>query len=198
VRLEARDIIVGHGALFRRGPIDLALDKGAVHVNGANGCGKTTLLRTLCGELRPAQGRVLLDNLNIWTSPSARRQIGYVPAIPELPDFLSVREAYQLMASMRGAPGWDGTYYCDELNLNSQLSLSVASAGQRQKAELIAALAGDPAVLLMDEIFSHLDTGSVQRLSDWIGEWAQTRIIVFTHHGVPPLAQYDTLEMPMP
>lgn len=195
MKLEAIKVMAELGKRFRLGPLDLVVDNGALYVKGPNGCGKTTLLRTLCGELKPTSGHVLLDGKNVWTSPVMRRRIGYVPAIPELPDFLSVREAYEFMGSMRGKPGWDGIRYCDQLKLDPNMSLGTASAGQRQKAELIAALAGDPDVLLMDETFSHFDADSSLLLSEWIAGWEASRIVIFTHHGTPPLARYSTFEM---
>jgi ABC-type multidrug transport system ATPase subunit len=92
-------------------------------------------------------------------------------------------------------PDWNGRLYCDALNLDPTLPLSKASAGQRQKAELICALAGDPEVLLLDETFSHLDQASLAQLCVWLREWSTSRVILFAHHGEPPLAADATLRV---
>jgi ABC-type multidrug transport system ATPase subunit len=193
--LEVRELIVSFGKSFSVGPASFAMDHGLLHIKGPNGGGKTTLMRAMCGGLFPTHGRVVVNNKDVHKSIDARRNIALVSAIPELPDFLTVREAYQFTAAIRRAPTWEGRRFCEQLNLDPNLPLSSASAGQRQKAELICGLAGDPAVLLLDEAFAHLDHASVEQLRSWIDEWAKTRLVVFTHHAEPPIAAAATLSV---
>jgi ABC-type multidrug transport system ATPase subunit len=84
-------------------------------------------------------------------------------------------------------PPYAGRSLCEALNLDPSLTLRNASAGQRQKAEFICALAGDPAVLLLDETFAHLDQASLSRVCDWLRDWSTSRLILFAHHGESPL-----------
>ena len=186
--LEIRELTVRFGDAFHVGPVSFATNPGVVHVEGPNGGGKTTLLRALCGELLPSSGEVLVAGQNVHTRALVRRRIAFVPSIPELPDFLSVREAYQFTAGLRGASQWNGESLCADLRLDPQLPLASASAGQRRKAELICGLAGDPDVLLLDETFAHLDSDSCETLAGWISEWRASRLILLTHHGALPLS----------
>lgn len=185
--LEVVDLSVAFGDTFEVGPVSFAAGRGIVHVQGPNGSGKTTLIRALCGELRPSTGRVLVGGQDVHRSVQARRLIALVPSIPELPGFLSISEAYEFTAAIRGAPDWDGAAYCAELGLDRRLPLASASAGQRRKAELVCGLAGDPPILLLDETFAHLDDESVSKLEDWLLEWSASRLILLTHHGAPPV-----------
>jgi len=193
--LEVRNLIVQFSDTFQVGPATFAMDAGILHITGPNGGGKTTLMKAMSGGLLPSEGSVLVSGMNVHEIATARRHIAFVAATPELPDFLSVSEAYQFIASLRRAPDWDGRSLCEALNLDPALPLSSASAGQRQKAELICGLAGDPEVLLLDEIFAHLDHQSVTQLGEWIREWSASRIVIFTHHGEPPLSPHATLHV---
>jgi len=152
-------------------------------------------MRALSGALTPASGRVLVSGRDVHRHAPARRHIAFASATPELPDFLSVTEAYQFVASLRRVPEWKGQPFCAALSLDPALILSNASAGQRQKAEFICALAGDPAVLLLDETFAHLDPPSRSQLCDWLRDWSSSRVIVFAHHGAPPLTPDVTLHV---
>jgi ABC-type multidrug transport system ATPase subunit len=185
--LEVHDLVVRFGAAFQVGPANFAMDRGILHLQGPNGGGKTTLMKAMSGALTPTSGRVLVSGQDVHRQAAARRHIAFASAIPELPDFLSVTEAYQFVASLRRAPQWQGQPFCAALNLDPALILAHASAGQRQKAEFICALAGDPAVLLLDESFVHLDPPSLSQLCDWLRAWSASRVIVFAHHGVSPL-----------
>jgi ABC-type multidrug transport system ATPase subunit len=191
--LEVRNLVVQYGSSFRVGPASFAMDRGILHINGPNGGGKTTLMKAMSGALVPSEGYVLVSGEDVQRHAPARRHISFVSANPELPDFLSVTEAYRFVASLRRVPDWDGRSLCEALNLDPNLILSNASAGQRQKAELICGLAGNPAVLLLDEPFAHLDTASIEKLCHWICEWAASRVITFAHHGEPPIAPNATL-----
>jgi len=185
--LEVRDLVINFGEHFRVGPVSLEMNQGVLYVEGPNGGGKTTLLRAMSGELLPSGGQVLVADRNVHRSVEARRDISFIPSIPELPGFLSVTEAYEFTASIRSAPDWDGAPYCAALDLDPQLPLGNASAGQRQKAELICGLAGDPRILLLDETFTHLDRDGAKQLREWIIGWSSSRLILLTHHGGSPV-----------
>jgi ABC-2 type transport system ATP-binding protein len=186
-RLAVVELTVRFGNRFAVGPVDLQRDDGIVHLVGPNGSGKTTLLRAMAGELLPASGNVTIDGHDVHRLPSVRRRIALAPSTPELPVFLTVREAWQFTASLRSAPDWSGEPFCEALGLPPTLALGEASAGQRRKAELVCALAGDPDVLLLDETFAHLDRDGGEQLARWLVDWAQSRVVLLTHHGEPPV-----------
>jgi ABC-type multidrug transport system ATPase subunit len=185
--LEVRDLVVGFGDTFRVGPISLEMDRGVLLLSGPNGGGKTTLLRAIAGELTPTKGTVHIGGRDVHRFAAARRSVAFVPSAPELPDFLSVAEACEFAASIRGARYWDARTYLHELDLDPELPLGSASAGQRRKAELVCGLAADPSVLLLDETFAHLDASAVDTLRRWISDRARSGLVAVTHHGEPPV-----------
>jgi ABC-type multidrug transport system ATPase subunit len=191
--LEVRELVAGFGKSFRVGPVNFDMDQGVLYLEGPNGSGKSTLLRAMSGELLPSAGRVFVAGQDVHSVVEARRQIALVPPNPELPDFLSVTEAYEFTASIRGAHDWNGARFCEDLGLDPGLRLGNASAGERQKAELICGLAGDPLILLLDETFTHLDIDSSHKLCEWISQWSSSRLILVTQHGGSPVPANATL-----
>jgi len=193
--LKVQDLVVAFGKTFSVGPINLAANNGVIHLKGPNGGGKTTLLRAMGGELLPSKGSVRINGQDVHSVTQARRHVALITANPELPSFLTVTEAYEFSASLRGAPNWDGKPYCEALELDPKLLLGHASAGQRSKAELICGLAGDPSVLLLDETFAHLDDHSAAQISQWIRDWSSSKVIVLAHHGSAPVAVEEVLDV---
>lgn len=165
------------------GPLTVDLGPGVHHLRGENGSGKTTLLRALCTEVAPTSGRVLLDGETPSTNPLARRRISFLPAVPELPGFLTVREAWVLFAALRDAPSWSGAKLAAQFSLDPSRRLDTLSIGQRKKAELLAALAGDPDVLLLDEVFAPLDPRSAGAVAALLEAERPSKIMVMTGHG---------------
>jgi len=172
---------------FALGPIDLQLEAGLWHLQGHNGSGKTTLLRLLTGALAPSTGTLTVCGAAPHDSPSTRARVGWLPANPDLPDFFEVDEAWQFMAALRGRPDWDGSDLCAQLQLPGRLRLSSCSAGQRRKAELVAALAADPPVLLLDEPFANVDVAAVDIIRGWLRAWSRTRLVLLVTHEPPGL-----------
>ena len=185
--LEARGLQMRFPSGFVAGPLDLVAGPGVHHLRGRSGSGKTTLLRCLCGGWRTCTGALSVAGRDPRTDPLARRDIALLPAEPELPTFLTVDEAWQELAALRGAPGWDGRALRDHLGLPGGLPLGHCSAGQRRLAELLAAAAGDPRVMLLDEPFANLDPLSIDRVASCISRWRTERAVVLTSHGPVPV-----------
>jgi ABC-type Na+ transport system ATPase subunit NatA len=116
----------------------------------------------------------------------------WMPAACDLPDFMTVDEAWQMMAALRGAPRWDAAPLREALGLPGRLRLSACSAGQRKKASLLAALAGDPGVLLLDEPLATVDAQAAETLSAWLEGWRSARVVVLASHEALPLSVDST------
>lgn len=126
---------------------------------GRNGMGKTTMIRTLMGFVRPASGHVLFDGLDVtgWMPEKmARRGIGYVPEGRGIFPNLSVRE--NLLMSERA--GFDGTkdWTFDRVmhtfpRLTERLDFGgqQLSGGEQQMLAIGRALMTNPRLLILDE-----------------------------------------------
>jgi ABC-2 type transport system ATP-binding protein len=182
VELSLHDLVVGRPG-FTLGPLSARFGPGVWHVTGPNGAGKTTLLRTLAGDLRPVSGSVRLDGHDVTRETAARRDVGLVTVDPELPDFLTVDEAWRMLAALRGRDGAGSAERLAALHLRPDVRLGTCSAGMRRKAEIVAALAGEPRVLLLDEPFAGLDVAASEVLRGWIDGWRTERVILLVHHG---------------
>lgn len=188
VLLGCRSLTMTFPNGFVAGPLTIRLSAGVHHLRGRNGAGKSTLLRCLCGAWRASEGEVSVLGRDPRTSTEARRDIALVSAEPELPTFLTVDEAWRELAAIRGAPGWDGSALRAQMGLPGGLPLGHCSAGQRRLAEILTGLAGDPAVLLLDEPFANLDPVSTAIVARCIEGLRASRVVLLTSHGPVPVA----------
>ena len=184
--LVADEVTFRYGGGPLIGPLDLALGPGLHRLLGANGSGKSTLLRCLSGSLDPAGGRVRVQGRDPVREVATRQLIGHAPYPDDLPDFLSVGRCLQALAAFRRCPGWRGEALAEALELPLGLRIGAGSAGQRRKAGLLAALVGDPPVLLLDEPWSALDVASTRVVVAWMESFRQERTVLFTTHGECP------------
>ncbi|WP_280418791.1 ABC transporter ATP-binding protein [Nocardia carnea] len=140
--------------------LDLDVRRGEVHgFLGPNGAGKTTTIRVLLGLLRPDSGSVELLGGDPWRDAVAlHRRLAYVPGDVELWPNLTGGEAIDVFARLRGAVN---TTRREELierfDLDPTKKARTYSKGNRQKVALIAALASDADLFLLDEPTAGLD-----------------------------------------
>ncbi|KYF54945.1 ABC transporter ATP-binding protein, partial [Sorangium cellulosum] len=150
----------------RCGPSDVAV------VMGGNGAGKSTLLRIVAGLLEPDRGAVVLGGDPVHGGGvAARRRLGYAPDATEaLPD-LQVCELVALVAALKQAPPLERAWV-ERIGAGSffRQRLSGLSFGQRKRALLLAALVGDPWLLVLDEPTNGLDEGGARVVLDLIAE----------------------------
>jgi ABC-type multidrug transport system ATPase subunit len=127
---------------------------------GANGSGKTSLLRAIAGRLPFAAGRCRLDGADLTEDRAARAaRIGFAPTVEALPHALRVRDVLTLVAGdLDGALEHIGELHI-ALGLDPLIDkwISDCSAGMRQRVAIAAAFAGGHDIVILDEPFNWLD-----------------------------------------
>jgi branched-chain amino acid transport system ATP-binding protein len=159
--LEVEDLVASYGPVRALDGVTLAVrGSGVTAVLGANGAGKTSLLRTISGLLRPRRGRVRLggdDIVGVPVEEIVRRGISHVPEGRGVIAELTVEENLRLGALWRG----DRAGLSDTLEEMYELfpplrerhrrTAATLSGGERQMLSIGRALMGHPRVLLLDE-----------------------------------------------
>jgi branched-chain amino acid transport system ATP-binding protein len=197
LRLEAVDVFIQSSHILRG--VSLAVEPGSIAcLVGRNGAGKTTVLRTVMGFLRPAAGRILLAGEAIGRLPThviARRGVGYAPEEGGIFADLTVAENVEIATWTRPAgPPAARTALAYEVfpRLRHYAARGGAhlSGGERKMLAIARALALDPRVLLLDEPFEGLSPAVVPHLVAGITAIArQGRAILLAEsnvHHLPP------------
>ncbi|MCK6210293.1 ABC transporter ATP-binding protein [Georgenia sp. EYE_87] len=155
-----RDVVKRFGSTVALDGLDLDVAEGEVHgVLGPNGAGKSTAIRVLLGLLRADAGSVRLLGGDPWSqAPELHRRLAYVPGDVALWPNLTGGEVIDLLGRLRG--GLDPARrdaLIARFELDPSKRGSAYSKGNRQKVALVAALASDIELLLLDEPTAGLD-----------------------------------------
>jgi branched-chain amino acid transport system ATP-binding protein len=156
--LEVESLTTDYGAVRAVNDVSLQVASGTITaVLGANGAGKTSLLRTVSGLVRPSAGKVRLDGADITGMPVekiVRRGVAHVPEGRGVVAELTVRENLRLGGLWRGhdaAPLDESYELFPRLRERADQPASTLSGGERQMLSIARALMGRPRVLLLDE-----------------------------------------------
>jgi len=175
-----------------------------VGIIGPNASGKTTLIKTLCGLLKPQTGQVVLDERDVHKmKPLARsRQVAVVSQEARIDFAFSVAEVVMMgrhpYIPRMGSPSsqdWEKVDWAMEVTGVSKLasrSISGLSGGERQRVLIARALAQEPDLLLLDEPTSSLDINHQVEILDLIKHLnhRQRMAIFMAIHDLNLAAQY--------
>jgi ABC-2 type transport system ATP-binding protein len=164
---------------------------GITGLLGPNGAGKSTLLSLIVTLLRPNTGKLSIGNYNLMTKAgrkSARRLLGYMPQQYSLPGAMRVHDCVAYASWVQGLAERE----CDAaavraleevgLDAKSRDRIRTLSGGERQRLGLAAALAHNPAILILDEPTVGLDPVQRLRLREHIGHLGKERTVVIASH----------------
>lgn len=161
---------------------------------GPNGAGKTTTFGMIMGIIRPDQGTIELDGIDITKRPlsqRARMGIGYLAQEPSIFRRLTVEQNIMVVLENMPIPTSERTEICHQLLEEAELSRLIGqkaetlSGGEKRRLEICRALAARPRILLLDEPFSGVDPIAVSELQEIIVQLKKRRIgVLITDHSV--------------
>ena len=157
---------------------------------GHNGAGKTTMIKSIIGILDFQEGDILINNKSIKKDPIAcKLDMAYVPDNPDLYENMKAIDFINFVLDMYDIPSDTRKEkiekYAKLFELEDKLTDDIASFshGMKQKVALIAALAHDPKVLIMDEPFVGLDPKAVYDIKEIMKQMAKDgKTIFFSTH----------------
>jgi ABC-2 type transport system ATP-binding protein len=172
--------------------LDLDVERGAaIGLLGANGVGKTTLIKTVLGLVPVDAGRcTVLGDSSTTLSPSVRARLAYVPQSPSQFPWLTGRAMLKYVSTFYSTFDWA---YVHDLAARWKLALrsviGALSPGQQQRLSIVRALASRPDLIVLDEPIASLDPATrIAVIDELISERAKRSItIVFSSHLVGDL-----------
>ncbi|HPA34944.1 MAG TPA: ABC transporter ATP-binding protein [Chitinophagales bacterium] len=153
---------------------------------GPNGCGKTTLIKSILGMVVPDKGTILFNGKDIRKDWQYRAQIGYMPQIGRYPENMNIGQVLDMMRNIRKE---NHSQMDEELlhafQLPSMLDkrMGTLSGGTRQKVSASLAFMFHPDVLILDEPTAGLDPLAAELLKEKIiREKEKGKLILITSH----------------
>ncbi|MCG8435042.1 MAG: cytochrome c biogenesis heme-transporting ATPase CcmA [Gammaproteobacteria bacterium] len=190
--LEVRGLEIWRGERRLCRDLSFTLSAGElVHIRGANGSGKTSLLRAMAGLLIPDNGEITWNGKKIKaTDPALRSQICYLGHANGIKAGLSPRENLSFAIDIAGgASGYTPQTAIERLNIAPQADLlcRFLSAGQKRRTALARVLCSPAKLWLLDEPFTSLDAEGIGLVAMTIGEHLRNggMIALSSHQEIP-------------
>ena len=190
--IVAKNITKKFGKLKALDNVSVTFSKGeCIALLGPNGCGKTTLIKSLLGMVVPDSGTIHFNDELITNKWMYRSQIGYMPQIGRYPENMTIANIIDMMKDIRKEtnknPDEDLVKSFGLKNM-MQKKMSTLSGGTTQKVSAALAFMFNPDVLILDEPTAGLDPLSSEKLKQKIIKEKQNgKLILITSHVLSEL-----------
>lgn len=191
--VEFNEIVKKYDEKFQINIHHIILDDNKIYgLLGHNGAGKTTTIRMLLGLLKPDCGTILIDGQDVFKSNKIKKNIGYIPDVPNLFDKLTGFEHLNFVSSLYGFNNIKDIQYIEELmelfeiEKDKDKIISSYSKGMKQKISIISALIIRPQMLILDEPFTGLDPIVIQKFIKFLNNFInqEKRLVLLSTHDL--------------
>jgi len=204
--IELRDVTVDYGSVKALDDVSLRIEAGStVAIVGHTGSGKSTLAGLIPRLLDPTSGAVLVDSKDVrqYDPADLRRQIGFVPQETFLfsttvADNIAfgvdgtgderIRDAAEMAGLAGDIEGFPERYQ----TMVGERGITL-SGGQKQRAAIARALMRDPAILILDDALSSVDTLTEERILNSLQKIMRGRTVILISHRVSTVRGADQI-----
>ena len=166
--------------------INLSCKKGeCIALIGPNGCGKTTLIKSVLGMVLPDSGTIHFNGNSVLGEYLYREKIGYMPQIGRYPDNMTIGQIIEMIKKIRNSSDDldEDLLHAFELEKMFDKQMRTLSGGTTQKVSAVLAFLFNPDVLILDEPTAGLDPLAAEVLKEKIiKEKEKGKLILTTSH----------------
>ena len=184
--IEIKNLNKKFGKLEVLSDVNLTFKKGeCIALIGPNGCGKTTLIKSILGMVIPTKGDVLFNQKSILKEYLYREQIGYMPQIGRYPDYMTIGQIIEMIKKIRNSNQTldEDLLKAFDLEKIFDKQMRTLSGGTTQKVSATLAFLFNPQVLILDEPTAGLDPLASEILKDKIiKEKEKGKLVLITSH----------------
>lgn len=170
--------------LFKDFSYDFSL--GTYCIVGVNGSGKSTLLMLMAGILPYDNGAIQINGIDLMKAPViAKQQFSYIPDKNIIFPFVKGREFIRFILTIKKAEmGVDAVELMKKFNLFSYMDFpfSEMSLGTQKKFMIIAAIIGNPSILIMDEPTNALENTANEAFLQYLLKHKKSKLIIIASH----------------
>ncbi len=184
--INVKNIEKKFGKLHVLKNINLSFNKGeCIALIGPNGCGKTTLIKSILGMVLPNNGTIEFNGKSILGEYLYRDNIGYMPQIGRYPDHMTIGQIIDMIKKIRNTNQTldEDLLKAFELEKMFDKPMRTLSGGTTQKVSAVLAFLFNPEVLILDEPTAGLDPLASEILKEKIiAEKQKGKLILITSH----------------
>lgn len=184
--IEIKELTKKFGKLEVLKSVGLNCSKGqCIALIGPNGCGKTTLIKSVLGMVVPDKGSIHFNGKSVLGEFRYRENIGYMPQIGRYPDNMTIGQIIDMIREIRNYQGTPDMELYEAFGIGNMLGkqMRTLSGGTTQKVSAVIAFLFNPDVLILDEPTAGLDPLASEILKEKIiREKQKGKLILITSH----------------
>ena len=191
MNLKIQNISKNYKKLKALDGVNLEFSSGLYLLIGPNGSGKSTLINIMVGLIKPDNGIVLADEINIVSDRDEYySKIGYMPQYPQFYNNYTVLQFLEYISLIKGLKS---DYYKNqinelirEVNLVDKRDVKIRnlSGGMKQRLGIATALIGNPELVILDEPTAGLDPIERRRFAELIRRKSKDRTVIIATHMI--------------